>query len=76
MLKAWARSGCKQSQVVVARQVFDVRPAPEQRQTFIGAGVVAHQVSQVQDGLHPLLADPVQDAHQGLQIAVDIGDNG
>ena len=76
MLKASARSGCKQGQVVVPRQVMDVRPALEQGQALGRTGVVAHQVAQVQDGVHLLLAEAFQDAFQGLQITVDVGDNG
>jgi hypothetical protein len=55
---------------------MDVRPALEQGQAFGRTGVVAHQVAQVQDGVHLLPAEAFQDAFQGLQITVDVGDKG
>ena len=48
--------------------------AMEQFQALVGAGIVAHQVAQVQDGLHPLPVDLGQDAVQGFPIAMNISD--
>ena len=61
---------------MVPGQVLDIRPALEQGQALGRTGVVAHQVAQVQDGVHLLPAEAFQDAFQGLQITVDVGDNG
>ena len=66
--------GIEQGQVMVPGQTPDVA-APEQLQAFIGAGIVADQVAQVQDGVHPLLVDPGQHAAQGFPVAVDVSDN-
>ena len=60
---------------MVPGQTPDVA-ALEQLQALIGAGIVAHQVAQVQDGLNPLPVDLGQDAVQGFPVAMNIGDNG
>ena len=62
------------SQVMVPGQTPGLA-ALEQIQALIGAGVVAHQVAQVQDGLYPLPVELGQDAGQGFTVAVNIGDN-
>jgi hypothetical protein len=48
--------------------------ALEQLQALIGAGIIAYQVAQVQDGLDPLAVDLGQDAVQGFPIAMNISD--
>ena len=65
----------QQGQVVVAGQVEEFLPL-EQFQALVGAGVIAHQVPQVEDRVHVLSPKPGQHGLQGLQIAVDIGDDG